>query len=99
MLKKLNFSIGVFDELSDNIKLKVNEESQKCKIYGVGVYTDRFIIDHLMTYPTNTLEERIKNVKALNGVDFVFPVDTSSPGKVKDIIENAYDEYLHQENS
>ena len=55
MLKKLNFSIGVFDELSDNIKVKMNEEAQKCKIYGVGVYTDRFIIEHLMTYPTNTL--------------------------------------------
>ena len=96
MLKKLNFSIGVFDELSDNIKVKMNEEAQKCKIYGVGVYTDRFIIEHLMTYPTNTLEERMKNVKELNGVDFIFPVDTSSPGRVKDIIENAYDKYLHE---
>lgn len=95
MLKRFNFSIGVFDELSDNIRGKMNEEAQKSKIYGVGVYTDRFIIEHLMTYPANTLKERMENVKKINGVDFTFPVDTSSPGRVKDIIENAYDEYMN----
>lgn len=96
--KKLNFTLGIFDEISEKIEIKIKEESEKCDIYGVGIYTDKFVIENFMTYPSKTLEERIQNVKKLSGVAFTFPVNTSNSTKVKEIIENAYKEYLQNNN-
>jgi len=92
--KKLGFTIGIFDEISDNIKKKIYEESCKCETFGVGVYTDKFIIENFMTYPSKSLDERISIAKKIEGVDFTFIVDTADSSKVKVIIEDAYENYI-----
>lgn len=92
--RKFNFTIGIFDGISEKIKLKIKEESNECETYGVGVYTDKFVIDNFMTYPSKALEIRQENVKKINGVDFTFSVNTSDASKVKKIIESEYQKYL-----
>ena len=74
--RKLNFSIGIFDDISDSIIEKIKNESKNREIYGVGVYSDKIVIEEYFTYPMKNLEERMDNVKQIEGVDFVFPVDT-----------------------
>lgn len=35
--RKLNFSIGIFDDISSSIVEKIKNESKNSEIYGVGV--------------------------------------------------------------
>ncbi len=93
-IKKIDFTIGIFDNITDKIKNKILEESTKCETYAVGVYTDKFIIENLMTYPSKNLEERINLAKNIEGVSFTFPVNTSNKEEVKKIIEEGYQKYL-----
>lgn len=92
--KEFSFSIGIFDYVTDNIKSKILEESNMCKIYGVGVYTDEFITKKFMTYPSKNTDERVLNAKNISGVDFTFLVDTSDVNEMKEIVKKAYNEYL-----
>ena len=93
-IKKIDFTIGIFDNITDKIKNKIQEESSKCETYAVGVYTDKFVIENLMTYPLKTLEERISLAKNMEGVSFTFPVNTSNKEEIKKIIEESYQKYL-----
>lgn len=92
--RKIDFSIGIFDEISDGIKEKIKKEADKCELYGLGVYTDEVVIEEYMTYPVKTIEERMKLAKQLEGVDFVFPVNKSDAKEVKKIVEQACIERL-----
>ena len=92
--RKIDFSIGIFDEISEAIREKIKKESNNCELYGLGVYTDDVIIKEYMTYPTKNIEERMKLVKELEGVDFVFPVNNTDVKEVKKIIEQACIEIL-----
>lgn len=92
--KKLDFSIGIFDNITDKIKTKLIKDSNSCGTYAVGVYTDKYIIENLMTYPLKPLEERITIAQSLEGVDFVFIVDSSDRKEIKKIIEKKYEDYL-----
>ena len=85
--RKLNFSIGIFDDISDSIMKKIKNESKNCEIYGVGVYSDKIVIEEYFTYPMKNLEERMDNVKQIEGVDFVFPVDTIDIEEMKKIVQ------------
>ena len=92
--KKVDFSIGIFDEISETIKDKIKKESDNCEIYGLGVYTDEIIIQEYMTYPVKKIEERIKLAKELDGVDFVFTVNTTDTKEIKKIVEKAFIEAI-----
>lgn len=87
--RKIDFSIGIFDEISETIKEKIKEESNNCELYGVGVYTDKIVIEEYMTYPVRKLEERMKLVKQLEGVDFVFSIDNTDTKEIRKIVEQA----------
>ena len=54
--KKLDFCIGIFDNLTDKGIAKIKEDIQNCEIYGIGVYTDEVVINDFYTYPVNNLE-------------------------------------------
>lgn len=95
--RKIDFSIGIFDEISENIKEKIKQESSNCEFYGVGVYTDEVVINEYMTYPTRKIEERMQIAKCFNGVDFVFEVDTKDPKQVEEIAQKAYLEYIEEQ--
>ena len=92
--KKVDFSIGIFDEISETIKDKIKKESDNCEIYGLGVYTDEIIIQEYMTYPVKKIEERIKRAKELDVVDFVFTVNTTDTKEIKKIVEKAFIEAI-----
>ncbi len=92
--RKLNFSIGIFDDISDSIIEKIKNESKNCEIYGVGVYSDKIVIEEYFTYPMKNLEERMDNVKQIEGVDFVFPVDTIDIEEMKKIVQQECVKFL-----
>lgn len=93
-IKKIDFTIGIFENISDKIKDKIQKDSTKCETYGVGVYTNEFIINNYMTYPMKSQEERMKIAKEIPGVDFVFSVNSTDVNEVKKTIESVYTEYL-----
>ena len=92
--RKIDFSIGIFDKITDGIIEKIKREAEKCELYGVGVYTDEIIIKEYMTYPVNTTEQRMKLVRQIEGVDFVFKLNNTDTKEVKKIIEQACREAL-----
>ena len=92
--KELGFTIGIFDQITDNIFKKIIQESCSCETYGVGIYTDEFIIENFMTYPSKSFKERVALVKSINEVNFTFLVDTTDSSIVKEIIKEAYNKYL-----
>ena len=57
-IKKLDFSIGIFDNITDKIKKRIEKESNNCETYAVGIYTDEYIMENLLTYPSKTADER-----------------------------------------
>lgn len=87
--RKIDFSIGIFDEISEAIKEKIKRESDNCELYGLGVYTDEIVIEEYKTYPRRKIEERMDLVKKLEGVDFVFSVNTTDTKEMKQIVEQA----------
>lgn len=88
--RKIDFSIGIFDGISENIKEKIKKESSNCELYGVGVYTDEVVINEFGTYPMKNTEERMRLAKEIEGVKFVFPVKTTNVAELKEIIKQAY---------
>lgn len=93
-IKKIDFSIGIFDEISDDIKEKIKKEASDCELYGLGIYTDEVVIEEYMTYPLKNIEERMKIAKQLEGVDFVFQVNKIDAKEVRKIVEQACIEIL-----
>ena len=92
--KKFDFSIGIFDNISENIKERIKQESENCEIYGVGVYTDEIVKNKYNTYPMKNVEERMNFAKKIDGVDFVFLVESTDINELKKIVENALKERL-----
>lgn len=92
--KKFDFSIGIFDNISENIKERIKQESENCEIYGVGVYTDEIVKNKYNTYPMKSVEERMNFAKKIDGVDFVFLVESTDINELKKIVENVLKERL-----
>ena len=92
--RKVNFLIGIFDEISETIKDKIKKESNNCEIYGLGIYTDEIVIQEYLTQPVKKIEERMKLAKQLEGVDFVFSINTTDTEKMKKIVQQACIEAL-----
>lgn len=92
--KEFAFSIGIFDNITDKIKSRILDESNRCKTYGIGIYTDKFIVEKFMTHPSKKIDERVSNVKNIPGVDFTFLVDTSEINEMKEVVKDAYNSYL-----
>lgn len=87
--RKIDFSIGIFDQVSENIKEKIKNESKNCELYGIGVYTDEIVIQEYKTYPVKKFEDRMELAKQLEGVDFVFKVNNTDVKELKKIVEQA----------
>ena len=96
-IKKFNYTTGIYDVICRAIREKVKAESKKQEIYGIGVYTDRYCEQELMTCPMKKIEERMQIAKCFNGVDFVFEVDTKDPKQVEEIAQKAYLEYIEEQ--
>ncbi len=94
--KKIDFCIGIFDNLTEKGLEKIRKDISNCEIYGIGVYTDDVVIKDFYTYPVNSLEKRMKVAKNIEGVKFVFPLNTSEPEKIKEIIRNEVTNFLEQ---
>ena len=92
--RKIDFLLGIFDEVSETIKEKIKRESDNCEVYGLGVYTDEVVIEQYMTCPSKNIQERIESAKQIEGVDFVFPVNSTEAKEVKKIVEQACIEIL-----
>lgn len=93
--KKLDFCIGIFDNLTDKGVAKIKEDIQNCEIYGIGVYTDEVVINDFYTYPVNNLEKRMATAENIEGVKFVFKLDSSDSSKLKEIIKNETMKYIN----
>ena len=94
--KKVDFAIGIFDNLTEKGLEKIKLDINNSDVYGIGDYTDNVVINEFYTYPVNSLEKRMEVAKNIEGVNFVFPLNTSEPEKVKEIIRNEFTKYLNQ---
>ncbi len=98
MKKKVDFCIGIFDNLTDEGLVKIKNDIKNCEIYGIGVYTDKIVIEDFFTYPINNLEKRMEIAKSIDGVRFVFPLDTNKPEELKEIIRKETIKIMEQNN-
>lgn len=93
--RKFDFTIGIFDAISEKIKDKILNDSKLSETYGVGVYTDKYVIEELKTYPTKNQNERLDEVRKLKKVDFVFLVDTTEKKELKELVTKTYLDFIN----
>lgn len=94
--KDFSYTVGIFDVICRQIRKKIEEESTKDGPYGIGVYTDEFCEEELMTKPMKKFDERAEIAKCFKDVDFVFSVSDRDPKKVQEVAENAYRAYMEE---
>ena len=82
---------GLTDE---EVRKRVEEGAKDGKTYGIGVYTDEYCKQELMTNVMKSTEERMQIAKSFEGVDFVFSVDTKDHEKIDALAQQAYEDYL-----
>lgn len=85
--KKIDLCIGIFDNLSEKGIEKIKQDIDNSEVYGIGVYSDDVVVNDFYTFPRNDLEKRMNTAKSIEGVDFVFPLNTSDPIKLKEIVK------------
>lgn len=95
-LKGFSYTIGIYDVVCRDIRMKIQEEAKKEGPYGIGVFTDRYCEQELMTRPMKSLEERMEIAKCFEGVDFVFAVDSRNPKQNDEAAQVAYEKYLEE---
>lgn len=95
-MKKIDFCIGIFDNLSENSLNKLKKDIDNCEIFGIGVYTEKVITQEFFTKPVKKLEERLDAVKKIDGVDFVFVLDTNDPKEIKKIVQEETMRYINK---
>lgn len=93
---KFGFSLGIFEVLTPKIRKNIREAAEKYDIYALGVYTDDFVQRELNTACYKTTQQRMEIAEQLDGINFIFPVDTKDPNKAKMEIEEAYKQYLEK---
>ena len=91
--KEFEYTLGIFDVICRAIRKKVQEGARKESSYGLGVYTDEFCENELLTLPMKNFEERKKIAQSFEGIDFVFKVDTKDTKRIEELAEEAYNEY------
>ena len=96
--KKIDFCIGIFDNLSNMSLKKIKEDINNCEIYGIGVYTDEVVIKDFKTFPIHKLEKRMEIAKNIEGVNFVFPINTNNSEKIKEIVKQQTIEFCKKIN-
>lgn len=92
--KKIDFCIGIFDNLTESGIKKIKDDISKCEIYGIGVYAEDVVKESFFTNPINSLEKRMEIAKKIEGVKFVFPLDTNDIEKIKEIVKQEAVKYL-----
>ena len=92
--QKFGMTIGIFDIISSNVRYKIKEEANKYETYALGVYTNEFIQNELLTDCMKTTQQRMEIAEQL--ADFVFPVDTRDSNEIKKHLEDAYIKYLER---
>ena len=98
-LNGFNYTVGIYDVICRAIRVKLREEAQKDGAYGIGVYTDRYCEQELMTQTMKKLEDRMEIARSFEGVDFVFSVDTRDSKSIEEVAQEAYLEYLEQKKN
>ena len=93
--KEYHYTIGLYDLICKYVRNKIREGAAQEGIYGIGVYTDRYCEEVLMSKPLKNLEQRMEIVKSLEGVDFVFSVDDIN--RAEEGAKKAYIEYKKQQ--
>lgn len=96
--KKINFCIGIFDELSEKGLEKIKNEIANSEIYGIGVYTEKIVKEKFFTCPKNDLEKRMEFARNIEGVKFVFSIDTINPEELKKIVKNELMRFIETKN-
>jgi hypothetical protein len=69
--------------------MKIKKEAEKEGVYGIGVYTDRYCEQELMTYPMKKIDERMEIARCFEGVDFVFSVDSREQKQIEEKLEES----------
>lgn len=78
-------------------KIQLSNEN-KSKYFGVGIYDNNLCQVLGIDTPLKSLEDRMKIMEQIRGVDFVFPVHSLDANLLKDDIMNAYADYIKRIN-
>ncbi len=94
-----NIITGIFDFIVKDIRKAIKETRMKNdKPVGVGVYTTEYCEENFFTKPYKSLEHRKEIASGLEGVDFVFEVNSKDQEEVENIKNKALNEYLERKN-
>jgi cytidyltransferase-like protein len=94
--RDFGFSMGAFDVITQKMIERIREEAKEYNVYALGIYTNDFIKDELGMKCIKTTEQRMMIAEQIEGIDFVFPINTRETNEVRKEIEKSYSQYLEQ---
>ena len=99
---KVAYECGVYDILREknlsNLDRIIQLSAEKgCKLFALGIYSDE-LCDHLddIQKPLKSLEDRMKIMEQISGVDFVFPIDSLDEDVIKRQLNEGYKNYCER---
>lgn len=100
----ISYQVGIFDILREEDLKKLDREIQLSKKQGhkyfaLGVYSEEICQKLGMGTPLKSLEDRMKIMSWIRGIDFVFPVTHLSKELQVPIIQNYYDKFLEEKKA
>lgn len=93
--KEYHYTVGLYDIICRYIREKISEGAKQEGAYGIGVFSDRYCEEVLMSRPLKNLKQRMEIAKSFEGVDFVFEVDEKD--KVEEEAEKAYQRFKQKQ--
>ena len=98
----VSYTYGVWDILREKDLKDLDREIQLsreegAKYFGVGVYTQDLCQALRMNTPLKSLEDRMKIMEQIRGIDFVFPVNSLDKNILKNNATDAYKLFMEKE--
>ncbi len=92
------YSTGAYDILRENDLKDIDKQIQKSKEKGIenfaiGIYEDNLCQALGLNKPLKSIEDRMKIMEKIRGVDFVFSIPSLDEKIVKEKIKEAFTEY------
>ena len=97
----IRYAYGVYDILRakdlDNLDKKIQLTKKKENSYfGLGIYDSNLCEAMGIDKPLKSVEDRMKIMEQIRGVDFVFPVSSLNPQIVQKRLKTAYNDFLEK---
>lgn len=100
----IGYICGVYDILRAKDLQKLDQQIQLSKkdgveCFAIGIYDNNLCENLGLGIPLKSLEDRMKIIEQIRGVDFVFPVSSLEKGILKNNIKDKYNLYKCQQKN